>query len=285
MSSTGDTTAAITVSASLANGDSMTEISVLASNACGDVRDTFLVAFMPIPNATLPNDTALCGVASFSVNPVRQPLVSYVWRDESTGHSFTFTQTDSVWLEASNACGTDRDSITVVFYEEIKGLLGGDTSLCAGDTIVLNLSLTGASYTWGNGSNDSTFAITSAGKYFVTVTKPPCRSTFTIVVDYLADDCDTTALCRFILPNVFTPNGDGLNDLLAFTENCAIKEFSATIFNRWGQLLFQTTNPDQRWDGTINGKPAAEGVYFCIVEITDTAGMKSTHNGSFSLLR
>lgn len=67
------------------------------------------------------------------------------------------------------------------------------------------------------------------------------------------------------LPNAFTPNGDGSNDLFIPFPYRFVERVDMKIFNRWGQLVFETTDPDIQWDGTnLNGKPLADGVYHYI---------------------
>ncbi|GAF04685.1 T9SS type B sorting domain-containing protein [Saccharicrinis fermentans] len=68
-------------------------------------------------------------------------------------------------------------------------------------------------------------------------------------------------------PNVFTPDGDGINDEFRAVYR-SVKDFKMVIFNRWGRKVFQTTNPGEGWDGKIAGKDAAEGVYFYVITAT-----------------
>ncbi len=66
------------------------------------------------------------------------------------------------------------------------------------------------------------------------------------------------------VPNVFTPNGDGLNDEFR-VQYRSIVEFHCWVYNRWGRLVYEWTDPSKGWDGTINGRPAAEGAYFYVI--------------------
>jgi gliding motility-associated-like protein len=67
------------------------------------------------------------------------------------------------------------------------------------------------------------------------------------------------------IPNVFTPDGDGINDkfMVVYT---SVADFKMTILNRWGRVVFKTKNPSDYWDGRIAGRKAAEGVYFYYIE-------------------
>lgn len=71
------------------------------------------------------------------------------------------------------------------------------------------------------------------------------------------------------VPNVFTPNGDGANDEFRVVYR-SIKEFDIRIFNRWGHLVYKSNDPSKGWDGTINGRPAAESAYFYVIRAMGT---------------
>ena len=92
------------------------------------------------------------------------------------------------------------------------------------------------------------------------------------------------------VPNVFTPNGDGTHDEFRVVYR-SIKEFHCQIYNRWGHLVYEWTDPAKGWDGTINGNPAAEGTYFYVIEATgddydeDGKRIKYFMKGDINLLR
>lgn len=79
-----------------------------------------------------------------------------------------------------------------------------------------------------------------------------------------------------IIPNVFTPNGDGINDVFIITSS-GLTDFSLLIVNRWGEVVFETNDPDQGWDGTINGNKCADGVYFYSMKAKQNTGHLSKH--------
>lgn len=74
---------------------------------------------------------------------------------------------------------------------------------------------------------------------------------------------------QLLVPNVFTPNGDGKNDEFRVLYR-SIKEFHCWVYNRWGKLVYEWTDPAKGWDGTINGRPAAEGAYFYVIRALGT---------------
>ena len=71
------------------------------------------------------------------------------------------------------------------------------------------------------------------------------------------------------VPNTFTPNGDGANDEFRVVYR-SLKEFHCWVYNRWGHLVYEWTDPAKGWDGTIGGRPAAEGAYFYVIRALGT---------------
>jgi gliding motility-associated-like protein len=86
------------------------------------------------------------------------------------------------------------------------------------------------------------------------------------------------------LPNAFTP-GSAPNDLLRLNKNgiAVLKLFK--VFNRWGAVIFETTNIDEGWDGTFNGKPQPMGVYVYMIDATTSTGKRFTKQGNVTLIR
>lgn len=88
------------------------------------------------------------------------------------------------------------------------------------------------------------------------------------------------------IPNVLTPNSDGMNDVFFFGEGYRfVENFHIVIFNRWGQNIFETDVAGAFWDGTIEGRPASEGVYFFEISFINPDGESQIDRGSVTLLR
>ena len=97
--------------------------------------------------------------------------------------------------------------------------------------------------------------------------------------------CVTISESKLLMPNAFTPNGDTHNDVYKAKEYHSIVEFHAYIFNRWGQKLFEWTNPAEGWDGNFNGSPVKEGVYFVVVKARGADGIVYNIRKDVNLLR
>ena len=97
--------------------------------------------------------------------------------------------------------------------------------------------------------------------------------------------CVTISESKLLMPNAFTPNGDTHNDVYKAKEYQSIVEFHAYIFNRWGQKLYEWTNPAEGWDGNYNGSPVKEGVYFVVVKARGADGIVYNIRKDVNLLR
>ena len=88
--------------------------------------------------------------------------------------------------------------------------------------------------------------------------------------EYKAEDFEiSVSESMLLVPNVFTPNGDGVNDEFRVVYR-SIKEFHIWVYNRWGHLVYESTDPAKGWDGTINGKPAAASAYYYVIRALGT---------------
>lgn len=103
--------------------------------------------------------------------------------------------------------------------------------------------------------------------------------------DSVASDSTVVLTSQLIMPNAFSPNNDRINDIYKVKEYQNIVEFRATIFNRWGQKLYEWTNIEGGWDGTYRGKDVKQGTYFVLVKARGADGETYTIRKDVNLLR
>ena len=177
---------------------------------------------------------------------------------------------------------TTKMSVRIKPYPVVN--LGPDTSLCPGDAPIaitdnINASNGAASWNWNTGATTSGILASTPGKYGTTVAIDGC-STY--------DEMEIVKSCYLDIPNSFTPNSDGLNDFF-FPRNLLSREltyFKMTIYNRWGQIIFETTKNDGRgWDGKFNGAVQPQGVYIYLIEAGFANGNTEKQQGNVTLLR
>jgi gliding motility-associated-like protein len=173
-------------------------------------------------------------------------------------------------------------------------------SIFIGDSISLTATSnsTNAVYTWSPPQGlsctqcSTTFASpTLTTNYTVTASENGCIDTAVATIIVLSTDTVDPLECptSLYVPNAFTPNGDGVNDLFHIY-GTGIEEMTLRVFNRWGTLLFETTNPSVGWDGTYQGEPLNPDVYVYHLNITfcrnqKLSGLSPYKKGSVTLIR
>lgn len=172
-------------------------------------------------------------------------------------------------LSAPNGC---EHYITTHLTVEpfIPVTIGKDTCMNEGTTIGLIADVPGATaYTWQDGSHDTTMTVTSPGLYWVRVSVNKCVNSDSIHI------IACPVVTYFYLPDAFTPNGDGLNDVFR-PIGTEIVDYHLIVFNRWGQLVFESSATEKGWDGTFNGSKCEPGVYTYTLTYRDNSASDHT---------
>jgi gliding motility-associated-like protein len=174
------------------------------------------------------------------------------------------------------------DSILIITNLDNQAILtldlGEDTTLCYGEFLTLGANIQGENYIWSNGSTQPTIEAEAPGTYSLTISNDCGSVSDTIVLD--AIDCD----CNVFIPNAFSPNGDGKNDVLIIKEENIINS-SFMIYNKWGEEVFTSKNNDQNWNGVNKDKQLAPDVYGYYYEGTCIKGNKVEYKGNITIVR
>ena len=108
----------------------------------------------------------------------------------------------------------------------------------------------------------------------------------TIYTTVVITDCATPSEpCFVYVPNTFTADSDGVNEMFAPVSGCEFETYSFTVLNRWGEVVFASTNPYQMWDGTHRGTKCPSGVYLVQLEYTFENQLKKSIYHHVNLLR
>ncbi len=160
----------------------------------------------------------------------------------------------------------------------------GSPYVCEGSELEYSISsLPFASIVWQDGSQSDPYYISDGGEYWVEVTKNACVYADTATVR-LVEDCIDGEL--FIIPNIFTPNGDGKNDYLEAAVLGNIGVHQMQILNRWGTVIYDASSTRPRWNGNSStGEPHPEGVYYCVMSYTNSIGESASTKSTVSLKR
>lgn len=177
--------------------------------------------------------------------------------------------------------GCDSLSYTeVVYKKKLQFDFGNDTCLLNNAPIDYKFSYNDPTvqFHWPDGSTDSAYRVTQPGVYRVSVTG---------LCNTVTDSLKVYETCSLpvYLPNAFSPNGDGVNDYFRVARLNGQPLLSISIYDRFGMIVFNSTNASQGWDGRYRGNPQPAGTYVCIVRYQDLAGRIQTLRSNLVLVR
>ena len=184
---------------------------------------------------SLGNDTTLCIGQSLTLNP-NMPNAVFTWQDGSHGSTYKVTQAGTYWVRAYFADYniTTYDTINVAYYTNPIINLGNDTTLCSGQSLILNDTNQNYLYLWQDSSTNPTYNVTQQGFYWVKVTDSNnCTASDTINIMY--KDCDTTQNIDNIISIYPNPATDNLTIETNFNE-----EHRLEVINLLGQTIYTT---------------------------------------------
>jgi gliding motility-associated-like protein len=258
-----------------------------------------LVMVRPAPIAVAGDDTTICygnsaplyggGGVKFAWSPANflndTRIASPTAGGMTSSTTYLLTVTDTLGCSSILPA-----AVKIIVTPPAKVFAGDDTAILIGQTLQLNavdLNNSGFNtYQWtpGSGLNnagiqDPIATITQNIKYTVLASTPDgCRGSDSISIK-------AYSVSGIFVPSGFTPNGDGHNDILRAIL-MGIKEFKFfAVYNRWGQIVFYTTNPGSGWDGTVNGKPQGAGTYVWEAAGEDYQGNAIARKGTTVLIR
>jgi gliding motility-associated-like protein len=219
----------------------------ITSPSCRVFSDTVTVNYFPNAGTTYNNiTTQTCQYV---------PYVLPSGRKVSLAGSYS----DTVLSKAGCDSIVTALNLTIIPQSYVASL-GPSRDLCLGDSLALSPG-SFVSYLWQDGSTKPIYQAKSPGKYKVTVTDANgCPSTDSVLI--------TQIYCSPIRPpNAFTPNGDGINDKWNITGLQYFLDCTVMIYNRSGQMVFQSNGYSQPWDGTYGGRALPVGTYYYVINL------------------
>jgi gliding motility-associated-like protein len=247
------------------------------------INKTFNTAGTYIISLIVYNDTCkdTANITVTVTQPIQTMLNPSICEGESFAvgiHNYSLTGNYSDTLFSNNGCDSIiLTNLTVNPFPVIN--LGNDTSICEGSSIILNATYPNATYLWQDNSTNPTYNATQQGFYLVKVSTDSCSSMDSINIVFR--DCEI----KLELPNIITPNNDKSNDLFLPLQSKNIEKMNTQIYNRWGNMIYETDNLQIEWDGKSKGQLVADGVYFWIVNYTDTNGKEGMMKGSVTVMK
>lgn len=256
-----------------------------ALNKCGLDFGFNNVTVYPYPEIDLEDDIYICTGESITLEgPDSMP--TYFWLRGSNivsqDQTLTVTPTQDIsyilFVENDGDCAT-RDTVNIRLDQPA---ISEDTvELCRNQSVRLGAGFAGAAtYSWSTGEDTDSVTVDQPGMYTVQIFRDdePCIDEKVIEVVEVG--------CGYLLelPNAFTPNGDGVNDVFELL-GYDFELIYFRIYNRWGELVFETIDPTAGWDGIYQEKPADLGVYTWTVQFLDDQGEQFTKSGNVTLIR
>ena len=233
-----------------------------------------------LPVVKLDDNNGLCAHSTRNLNA--GSFSSYQWQDGSTSSTYSVKDVGTYYvqvLDNHNCIGSDTTVITTIFPLP-TGFLPPDTALCSYSKITLKSSQNYSSYLWQNGSVTSNITIEKPGIYWLQVVdKNNCVGIDSIVIT------PKNCMSGVYIPTAFTPNKDYRNDIFRVLVFGRLQKFEFIVYNRWGQIVFQTTDASRGWDGKIGGVEQKTDVYLWTCRYQLEGSAESFEKGSVLLIR
>ena len=266
------------------NGDSTSSITINSAGTywvinksipnCSIVIDTIHVAAIELPVVALGNDTVLCPGDSIMIGSP-ELFGTFLWNTGSIAPAITVSLGGTYVLTVTqNGCSAS-DTINIASLSMPTLNLGPDTILCKGDMFVLTAGID--SVLWSTGIMATSITVIDSSTYWASITNKCGTVRDSVNVGF--EPCD------LYFPSGFTPNNDGRNDVArAIGYLSKYRDYSLSIYNRWGQRIFYTEDIYAGWDGTFNGVKADIDVYFYMIFYT-LEGKRGMLKGDITLIR
>ncbi len=217
------------------------------------IDDVGVFEFDPLPDSLL-----LCEGESKKVGS-KFLDGTYKWNTGETDSTIVITKAGKYSVTVTIDGCEISDTVIVLETKKDINALFRDTLICKGQTINLKIPAQGI-FTWSNGQKGDSISIKTSGIYAVSITND-C-GLFEGSFEVKVENCT----CQIFIPNAFSPNNDGINDVLKCSFDCDFpyKLLDFQIFDRWGEKIYTTNSPDFdaiNWDGSFNGVFLENGVY------------------------
>lgn len=291
-----------------ANG---TYLVTVTSNSCTSAPRLVSVTIHPRPGTPTINDDQIC--------PNQNSVLHIQNTQAATTYNWFLASTGGVAVHTGTTYTTPLQPATISYYVEASNIFGC-VSTSRGTSVVTvlpvlakpvvtvtDLTSNSVTFSWAPIPGATSYGVSlDGGLNFVTPSSGPTGLTQTVINLHPGDivtiqvQAMGTLVCqtstpsdevsvtipdkRLFVPNVFTPNGDGKNDML-MVYSTGLKDMNFLIYNQWGQVVFQSSDPSKGWDGTFKGVPQPVGVYFYVLKAVMADSSSNIKKGSINLIR
>lgn len=274
--------------------DNSTQIQIQVGDECGELTNEtveILIGEHDPLIATSSPDTTICWGSTITLNGDAsggtEPY-SYQWLSGSAAQNYTVTplQTRTYTFQVTDGCGITTSTETDVTVNNPQAAFS--QSWTGGNSFQFQNESTGATmYDWSFGNGDGSLEEDPAYTY-------PSLNDFYTVTLTIEDDLGCTDIAQHLItpplevyvPNAFTPDYDGINDVFEYVLN-GVDEFEMFIFNRWGEQVWYTDTPGEFWNGSVNNGAyfAQDQVYTWLIKVQARNIFSEDITGTVTILR
>jgi gliding motility-associated-like protein len=250
-------------------------------NGCVSDDTTFILTVIPKPVAQITGDSIICkGDTILLTGTSSVPLSTFEWlpMGDTTSQVWVHPTVNQLYqlVANRNGCLSDTAEFSVRVDSLPSLILPDSLSICVGESVnvvAANSVPPGTLFDWQPGSltgSQNTLSPTSSTQYTVYAYNETCTSDVKILEIEVLQSCD----CKLAVPNIFTPNGDQVNDEFSVlnVQNCEIAQFDLALMNRWGAVVWKSSNILEKWDGKCMMGNCSDGTYFWVLNYSFLPG-------------
>ncbi|HVZ96056.1 MAG TPA: gliding motility-associated C-terminal domain-containing protein [Chitinophagaceae bacterium] len=268
--------------------------------------DGFYLSTAPLssnPVTQQPADTSVCNGSAASFDVQYPGSTGFFW-EVNSGSGWTYLKDTGYYSGSYSAnlridktdtgmnsyqyrcyikdatCPLYSDPATLTVWPLPDPVLFANVSpaeICGGNTLTIRTDKSYKSYLWSDNSNGSSLTVNQPGAYWMEVTDANgCSGKDSITVSPCA---------QIFIPDAFTPNNDGRNDIFKPVITGSVVQYNFSIYNQWGQLVFQTADTTKGWHGYANGRLQQNGVFVWVCSIQFSGEPLQNKKGTVILLR
>lgn len=257
-----------------------TEIIVIGTGCSYSISDTVNITVHAL-DFEVTSSTAICAGETIELEAAGGS--NYQWQGGPATSTWLVSPTETNTFAVNiqdDYCSDIRQVIIEVDDDIPNPIIIGPQTVCAGEEVTYRASGDFRNVVWDNGNMEHAIAVRlQQSAEIIVETTNTCG---TEIASFYVE----VEPCGLFVPNAFTPDGDGINDVFIPVGLIPYEDhYTFSIYNRWGKIVFQTSSPDQGWDGTTETKNAAQGLYVYKIQYQNQQDIVNQLTGHISLLR